>query len=99
MADAGVAETLLQWIEKVDGGVDSLEVGSSLGLDHQVIVGAVKSLLCLGEVCFSDCNTRRKSVSPFNTHARSHHSCFSNLEFFPYASMNTIWQAHLAMLS
>ncbi|XP_075888727.1 phenylalanine--tRNA ligase alpha subunit [Nelusetta ayraudi] len=50
MADAGVAETLLQWIEKVDGGVDSLEVGSSLGLDHQVIVGAVKSLLCLGEI-------------------------------------------------
>lgn len=54
MADAGVAETVLQRIEKVDGGVDSLELGSSLGLDHQVIVGAVKSLLCLGEVCFSD---------------------------------------------
>lgn len=63
MADAGVAETLLQWLEKVDGGVDSLEVGSSLGLDHQVIVGAVKSLLCLGEVRFSDRNARRKSMS------------------------------------
>lgn len=48
-----MAETILQRIEKVDGGVDSLELGSSLGLDHQVIVGAVKSLLCLGEVCFS----------------------------------------------
>lgn len=77
MADAGVAETLLQWIEKIDGGVDSLEVGFSLGLDHQVIVGAVKSLLCLGEVCFSDCNTRRKSVSSFNTRTLTHVS--SNL--------------------
>lgn len=69
MADAGAAETLLQWLEKVDGGVDSIDVGCSLGLDHQVVVGAVKSLLCLGEVRFSDWKTRRKSISPFNTRA------------------------------
>lgn len=93
MADAGVAETLLQLIEKVDDGVDSLEVGASLGLDHQVIVGAVKSLLCLGEVCFSD--TRRKSASPFNT--RTLHSSLMFQQSL--ASINTMWQAHLAMLS
>lgn len=52
MADTGVVETLLQRIEKVDDGVDSLDVASSLGVDHQVIVGAVKSLQCLGEVFF-----------------------------------------------
>lgn len=52
MADTGVVETLLQRIEKVDDGVDSLDVASSLGVDHQAIVGAVKSLQCLGEVCF-----------------------------------------------
>lgn len=52
MADAGVVETLLQRVEKVDDGVDSLDVASSLGVDHQVIVGAVKSLQCLGEVRF-----------------------------------------------
>uniref|UniRef100_A0A3B5MAT1 Phenylalanine--tRNA ligase alpha subunit n=1 Tax=Xiphophorus couchianus TaxID=32473 RepID=A0A3B5MAT1_9TELE len=50
MADTGVVETLLQRIEKVDGGADSLEVAASLGVDHQVIVGAVKSLQALGNV-------------------------------------------------
>ncbi|KAF1379086.1 hypothetical protein PFLUV_G00172390 [Perca fluviatilis] len=50
MADAGVAETLLRRIEKADGGVDSLDVASSLGLDHQVVVGAVKSLQALGDL-------------------------------------------------
>lgn len=53
MADTGVVETLLQRIEKVDGGADSLEVAASLGVDHQVIVGAVKSLQALGDVSFS----------------------------------------------
>lgn len=52
MADTGVVETLLRRIEKVDDGVDSLEVAASLGVDHQVIVGAVKSLQALGEVSF-----------------------------------------------
>ncbi|MEQ2214335.1 hypothetical protein XENOCAPTIV_001815 [Xenoophorus captivus] len=50
MADTGVVETLLQRIEKLDGGVDSLGVAASLGVDHQVIVGAVKSLQALGDV-------------------------------------------------
>uniref|UniRef100_A0A669C9W5 phenylalanine--tRNA ligase n=1 Tax=Oreochromis niloticus TaxID=8128 RepID=A0A669C9W5_ORENI len=50
MADTGVLETLLQRVEKVDDGVDSLDVATSLGVDHQVIVGAVKSLQALGDV-------------------------------------------------
>uniref|UniRef100_A0A672FUA4 Phenylalanine--tRNA ligase alpha subunit n=1 Tax=Salarias fasciatus TaxID=181472 RepID=A0A672FUA4_SALFA len=50
MADTGVLETLLQRVEKADGGVDSLDVASSLGVDHQVIVGAVKSLQAVGEI-------------------------------------------------
>ncbi|XP_037112382.1 phenylalanine--tRNA ligase alpha subunit [Syngnathus acus] len=50
MADTRVVETLLQRIEKADDGVESLDVASSLGVDHQVIVGAVKSLQCLGEI-------------------------------------------------
>uniref|UniRef100_A0A3Q3VY00 phenylalanine--tRNA ligase n=1 Tax=Mola mola TaxID=94237 RepID=A0A3Q3VY00_MOLML len=50
MADAGVVETLLWRVEKVDDGVDSLEVAASLMVDHQVIVGAMKSLQALGEV-------------------------------------------------
>ncbi|KAJ4932230.1 hypothetical protein JOQ06_010655 [Pogonophryne albipinna] len=47
MSDAGVLETLLRRIEAADGGVDSLETASVLGVDHQVLVGAVKSLLAL----------------------------------------------------
>uniref|UniRef100_A0A3Q0SNH9 Phenylalanine--tRNA ligase alpha subunit n=1 Tax=Amphilophus citrinellus TaxID=61819 RepID=A0A3Q0SNH9_AMPCI len=50
MADTGVVEVLLQRVEKVDDGVDSLDVATSLGVDHQVIVGAVKSLQALGDV-------------------------------------------------
>ncbi|KAF7199147.1 phenylalanyl-tRNA synthetase alpha subunit, partial [Nothobranchius furzeri] len=50
MADTGVAEALLRQIEKVDGGADSLELANSLGVDHQVVVGAVKSLQALGDV-------------------------------------------------
>lgn len=53
MADTGVLETLLQRVEKVDDGVDSLDVATSLGVDHQVIVGAVKSLQALGDVSFT----------------------------------------------
>lgn len=53
MADTGVVETLLQQIERADDGVDSLKVAASLGVDHQVIVGAVKSLQSLGEVSYS----------------------------------------------
>ncbi|XP_019749105.1 phenylalanine--tRNA ligase alpha subunit [Hippocampus comes] len=50
MADARVVETLLQRIEKAQDGVESLNVACSLGVDHQVIVGAVKSLQSLGEI-------------------------------------------------
>ena len=50
MADSGVLESVLRRVAKVDGGIDSQNVASSLGVDHQVIVGAVKSLQALGEV-------------------------------------------------
>ncbi|XP_041091659.1 phenylalanine--tRNA ligase alpha subunit isoform X2 [Polyodon spathula] len=50
MADSGVAEALLQRLDRADGGVDSQQVAASLGLDHQLVVGAVKSLQALGEV-------------------------------------------------
>ncbi|KAI3360174.1 hypothetical protein L3Q82_014496 [Scortum barcoo] len=50
MADTGLVETLLRRLEKADDGVDSLQVSSGLGVDHQLIVGAVKSLQALGDV-------------------------------------------------
>lgn len=64
MADTGVVETLLRRIEKVDDGVDSVEVATSLGLDHQVIVGAVKSLQALGDVSFPGCGAAEVRLSP-----------------------------------
>lgn len=49
-----VAELLLQRLEREaagpDGGFCSLEAAAALGLDHQTLVGAVKSLQALGEV-------------------------------------------------
>lgn len=53
MADTGVVESLLGLVEKADGGVDSLEAAAGLGVDHQLLVGAVKSLQALGDVSFS----------------------------------------------
>nr|XP_033779879.1 phenylalanine--tRNA ligase alpha subunit isoform X1 [Geotrypetes seraphini] len=51
MADGPVAELLLRRLEQGDGdGLDSLGVAAALGLDHQQVVGAVKSLQALGEV-------------------------------------------------
>ncbi|XP_077474295.1 phenylalanine--tRNA ligase alpha subunit [Stigmatopora argus] len=50
MADTRVLETLLQRLEKANDGVESLNVACSLGVDHQVIVGAVKSLQSLGDI-------------------------------------------------
>ncbi|XP_028310786.1 phenylalanine--tRNA ligase alpha subunit [Gouania willdenowi] len=50
MADTGVVEALLLGLEKAEDGVDSLELSSSLGVEHQVVVGAVKSLQSVGEV-------------------------------------------------
>ncbi|OXB53202.1 hypothetical protein ASZ78_002396 [Callipepla squamata] len=48
----GVAELLLQRLERAGpaGGLCSLEAAAALGLDHQTLVGAVKSLQALGEV-------------------------------------------------
>ena len=49
-----VAELLLQRLEREaagpGGGLCSLEAAAALGLDHQTLVGAVKSLQALGEV-------------------------------------------------
>uniref|UniRef100_A0A671K0K1 Phenylalanine--tRNA ligase alpha subunit n=1 Tax=Sinocyclocheilus anshuiensis TaxID=1608454 RepID=A0A671K0K1_9TELE len=50
MADTGLLEALLRLLEKVNGGIESQDVAADLGVDHQLIVGAVKSLQALGEV-------------------------------------------------
>lgn len=51
MADNRVTESLLQRLRDGEsGGLDSLELALSLGVDHQQVVGAVKSLQSLGEV-------------------------------------------------
>ncbi|XP_042361800.1 LOW QUALITY PROTEIN: phenylalanine--tRNA ligase alpha subunit-like [Plectropomus leopardus] len=60
MADTGVVETLLRRIEKADDGVDSLEAAGSLGLDHQVIVGAVKSLQALGDLISAELRSSKR---------------------------------------
>lgn len=66
MADGPVAELLLQRLEAADGGLDSAEIAAQLGVEHQAVVGAVKSLQALGEVsqacdagppCFCPCRT------------------------------------------
>uniref|UniRef100_A0A8C5JTM7 Phenylalanine--tRNA ligase alpha subunit-like n=1 Tax=Jaculus jaculus TaxID=51337 RepID=A0A8C5JTM7_JACJA len=50
MADGPVAELLLRRLEAADGGLDSAELATQLGVEHQAVVGAVKSLQALGEV-------------------------------------------------
>lgn len=50
MADGPVAQVLLRHLEAADGGLDSAELAAKLGVDHQAVVGAVKSLQALGEV-------------------------------------------------
>lgn len=50
MADGPVAELLLRRLEASDGGLDSAELAAELGMEHQAVVGAVKSLQALGEV-------------------------------------------------
>lgn len=50
MAGGPVAEVLLRRLEAADGGLDSAELAAELGLEHQAVVGAVKSLQALGEV-------------------------------------------------
>jgi DNA-binding IclR family transcriptional regulator len=50
MADGPVTELLLRRLEAADGGLDSAELAAQLNVDHQAVVGAVKSLQALGEV-------------------------------------------------
>nr|KAF6479929.1 phenylalanyl-tRNA synthetase subunit alpha [Molossus molossus] len=50
MADGPVAEVLLRRLETADGGLDSAELAAELGVEHQAVVGAVKSLQALGEI-------------------------------------------------
>ncbi|XP_053319094.1 phenylalanine--tRNA ligase alpha subunit [Spea bombifrons] len=51
MADNPVSELLLQKLQDAErGGLDSLELAAGLGVDHQQVVGAVKSLQSLGEI-------------------------------------------------
>lgn len=50
MADGPVAEVLLRQLAAADGGLDSAELAAKLGVEHQAVVGAVKSLQALGEV-------------------------------------------------
>ncbi|XP_067829150.1 phenylalanine--tRNA ligase alpha subunit [Heptranchias perlo] len=45
-----VLEALLLRLEKADGGADSGDLAVALGLDHQLVVGAVKSLQTLGDM-------------------------------------------------
>ncbi|KAI2665960.1 Phenylalanine--tRNA ligase alpha subunit [Labeo rohita] len=72
MADTGLLESLLRLLEKVDDGIDSQDVAADLGVDHQVIVGAVKSLQALGEVRkYRSTDTlrlmqQRRKPDPFN---------------------------------
>lgn len=50
MADNPVLELLLRRLEAADGGLDSAELAKQLGVEHQAVVGAIKSLQALGEV-------------------------------------------------
>lgn len=50
MADTAVVKSLLQLLENLNDGIDSLEAARSLSVDHQLIVGAVKSLQASGNV-------------------------------------------------
>lgn len=47
-----VAERLLERLDRAgaSGGLCSIEAAAALGVDHQTLVGAVKSLQALGEV-------------------------------------------------
>ncbi|XP_075433620.1 phenylalanine--tRNA ligase alpha subunit [Ascaphus truei] len=66
MADNPVSELLLQRLQDVGcGGLHSLELAAELGLDHQQVVGAVKSLQSLGELIEAEQRSgRRWELSP-----------------------------------
>ncbi|VTJ53960.1 Hypothetical predicted protein [Marmota monax] len=60
MADGPVAELLLQRLEAADGGLDSAEFATQLGVEHQAVVGAVKSLQALGEVIEAELRSTKR---------------------------------------
>ncbi|XP_042200584.1 phenylalanine--tRNA ligase alpha subunit [Callorhinchus milii] len=47
---AELLEQVLSLLESAPGGLDSAQIAVSLGLQHQVVVGVVKSLQALGEL-------------------------------------------------
>ena len=54
MSSQSLDKTILEALEK-KGSVQTLELAKELGKDHQVIVGSVKSIQCLGDVCCTCC--------------------------------------------
>lgn len=60
MADGPVAEVLLRQLAAADGGLDSAELAAKLGLEHQAVVGAVKSLQALGEVIEAELRSAKR---------------------------------------
>ncbi|NIG59148.1 phenylalanine--tRNA ligase alpha subunit isoform 1 [Pontoporia blainvillei] len=60
MADGPVAEVLLQRLEAADGGLDSAELAAELGVEHQTVVGAVKSLQALGEIIEAELRSTKR---------------------------------------
>ncbi|XP_040202423.1 phenylalanine--tRNA ligase alpha subunit [Rana temporaria] len=61
MADNRVTESLLQRLRDGEsGGLDSLELAQTLGVDHQQVVGAVKSLQSLGEIIEAEQRSSKK---------------------------------------
>ncbi|KAM4678053.1 phenylalanine--tRNA ligase alpha subunit [Discoglossus pictus] len=66
MADNTVSDLLLQKLQDGDpGGLDSLDLAAELGVDHQQVVGAVKSLQSLGEIIEAEQkSSKRWELSP-----------------------------------
>ncbi|NP_001080851.1 phenylalanine--tRNA ligase alpha subunit B [Xenopus laevis] len=61
MADNLLSEQLLQRLQDGDNkGVDTLELAAVLSVDHQQVVGAVKSLQCLGEIIEAEQRSSKK---------------------------------------
>uniref|UniRef100_A0A673UGW9 Phenylalanine--tRNA ligase alpha subunit n=1 Tax=Suricata suricatta TaxID=37032 RepID=A0A673UGW9_SURSU len=60
MADGPVAEVLLRQLAAADGGLDSAELAAKLGVEHQAVVGAVKSLQALGEIIEAELRSTKR---------------------------------------
>uniref|UniRef100_A0ABI8AS27 Phenylalanine--tRNA ligase alpha subunit n=1 Tax=Felis catus TaxID=9685 RepID=A0ABI8AS27_FELCA len=60
MADGPVAEVLLRQLATADGGLDSAELAAKLGVEHQAVVGAVKSLQALGEIIEAELRSTKR---------------------------------------